>query len=61
MRIRRVALKRGWLDTVDRQGDDQDRSAAKRIAIGAKDGATVALDERRQRIGRAGARTRLRR
>jgi hypothetical protein len=54
VRIRRVALKRGRLDPVDRQRDDEDGFAAERIAIGAKHGTPVAFDRRRQRIGRAG-------
>src|SRR5262249_54670123 len=52
--IRRIALKRRRLDTIDRQRHDQDGLAAKRIAIGAEHHAAVALDERRERVGRAG-------
>jgi len=60
MRVRRVALKGRRLDAIDRQRDDQDRLAAKRIAIGAKDRAAIALDERCHPIGSASACARLR-
>ena len=51
VRVRRVALIGRGLDAIDRQRDDEDRRAAKGVAIGAEDCAAVAFDDRRQRLG----------
>ena len=51
-------VERRRLDAIDRKRDDQDRRAAERVAVGAEHGASVALHDRRERIGRARTRPR---